>query len=596
MDIANGAPTDTDSTELRRELSARLAQQAAVAELGKVALRNPQAGDVLDRAVGMLCDVLEVELAKALRLPAPGEPLVLIAGRGWNPDVHIGETSVPCDLGSQAGYTLLCQEPVIVGDLGHETRFTGPQLLTSHGVVSGMSVVIPGREAPFGVLAVHTRSRREFTPHDADFLRSVANVIGASAQNQRAREQIEHHLQIERQRARYQEALAQCAHALLRSSGAGRIDEALEALLTATEANTVFLERNVSHDELGLCTSSVARAGVRTDEAASYWRLVPWDRLPASRMHLERGEPFFVRPAELDGTEGEFYAGDPHPMKAELDIPITVDGEWAGLIGFADRVTEREWTEGDISLLTTAAAMFGAFWEREAARDHLHHLVQSKDDFVATVSHELRTPLTSVLGFAEELSAGLGTFEEAEIGELVHTIAAESMELAHLVEDLLVAARVDVGRVRVDMRPVDVRREMDAIVSLLQADVDVESDDGAVAWGDALRIRQIIRNLVTNAKRYGGETVQARIVCHDGQVEVTLRDNGPCIDAASRERIFVPFQRSHDHPGLPGSIGLGLSVGKQLAVLMVGDLSYDCAGGWSVFTLTLQVPPPPNEG
>ena len=58
-------------------------------------------------------------------------------------------------------------------------------------------------------------------------------------------------------------------------------------------------------------------------------------------------------------------------------------------------------------------------------------------------------------------------------------------------------------------------------------------------------------------------------------VEVTVRDNGPGIPAASREKIFLPFQQAHDHPGLSGSIGLGLSVSKQLARLMGADLAYD---------------------
>jgi signal transduction histidine kinase len=592
---AVGAASDRDTAELQRELSARLAQQAAVAELGQFALRNPDSGELLDQALAVLCDVLDVELSKALHLVAPGEPLVLIAGRGWKDEVRIGETTVPSDYGSQAGYTLLQREPVIVEDLSTETRFSGPALLTSHWVVSGMSVVIPGPEAPYGVLAVHTRRRRAFGEHDADFLRSVANVIGAFVQSRQAREQIEHHLHTERRRARYQKALTQCAHALLRSSGSGRIEEALEALVTATEAKTVFLERNVHDEEFGFCTRSVARAGVRSDAAAAYWQLVPWDRLPSSRAHLERGEPFLIRPRELTGIERATYAGDPHPMKAELDLPIMVDGEWAGLIGFGDRVTEQEWTEEDISLLTTAAAMFGAFWEREAARDRLTHLVQSKDDFVAAVSHELRTPLTAVLGFAEELCSGFDTFDPTEIGELAQTIATESMELAHLVEDLLVAARVDMDRVRVDLGPVDVRREMESVRSLLGADVDIESaEDCILAWGDAFRVRQIIRNLLTNAKRYGGDTVQARIVARDGTVEVTVRDNGPGIPAASRERIFLPFQQAHGHPGRSGSIGLGLSVSKQLAQLMGADLAYAFTDGWSVFTLTLQAPPPPD--
>ena len=71
---------------------------------------------------------------------------------------------------SQAGYTLLSDQPVIVEDLRTEQRFSGPPLLHEHGVVSGMSVVIPTSEGPYGVLGAHTTQRRSFTKDEVNFL------------------------------------------------------------------------------------------------------------------------------------------------------------------------------------------------------------------------------------------------------------------------------------------------------------------------------------------------------------------------------------------------------------------------------------------
>ena len=91
---------------------------------------------------------------------------------------------------SQAGHTLLSGEPVIVEDLGTETRFSRPRLLHNHGVVSGMTVIIPGQDRPFGVLGAHTTTRRRFTQDDINFLQAVANVLAAAIKHHEAEETI----------------------------------------------------------------------------------------------------------------------------------------------------------------------------------------------------------------------------------------------------------------------------------------------------------------------------------------------------------------------------------------------------------------------
>jgi PAS domain S-box-containing protein len=83
---------------------------------------------------------------------------------------------------SQAGYTLRCKDPVVVEDLRTEARFRGPSLLTDHGVVSGVSVIVGDLESPYGVLGAHTTRRREFTQHDVHFLQGVAHLVAAAAQ------------------------------------------------------------------------------------------------------------------------------------------------------------------------------------------------------------------------------------------------------------------------------------------------------------------------------------------------------------------------------------------------------------------------------
>lgn len=177
-----------ERAEAEHALHARVRQQAAVAELGQHALAGADVHNLMDEAVALLCGTLGVDCSKVLELMPGGRELLLRSGVGWKPGC-VGTAKVGAGLESQAGYTLLLgsDEPLIVDDLRTETRFNGPQLLRDHGVISGMSVVIPGRGGPFGVLGVHCASPRSFTKEDANFLRAVANIIASAI----AREQIE---------------------------------------------------------------------------------------------------------------------------------------------------------------------------------------------------------------------------------------------------------------------------------------------------------------------------------------------------------------------------------------------------------------------
>jgi len=184
--------------------------------------------------------------------PTSDEPLVLVAGSGWDDHIQVGERTVPGDRNSNAGYPILSNEPVVAEDLDHEARFIAPPLLLDHGLVAGMSVEIKGRRKPYGVLSVFGRHRRPFSVDDGDFLRSVANIIASAVDHRQAVETIE-------QSARYEAALAECAQALLASAGEDRIQRALQALFVATEATYVFLERNVVDAELGFCSQFTVR-------------------------------------------------------------------------------------------------------------------------------------------------------------------------------------------------------------------------------------------------------------------------------------------------------------------------------------------------
>jgi two-component system sensor histidine kinase EvgS len=303
---------------------------------------------------------------------------------------------------------------------------------------------------------------------------------------------------------------------------------------------------------------------------------------------LGAGKPVVVDTNDLSDDEKRIYEGD--ECLTELNIPIFSSGRWVGSIGFAEYEMPRFWHQDEVAMLQTAAEMIGAFWERQASRHRLEELVRAKDEFVATVSHELRTPLTAVVGLSDELQHRRPDFNEKEVSEFVALIAEQSNEVAGIVEDLLTAARTSVGTLVVASEVVDVRREVDAVLAGLQSNnhgaVDVVGETAAV-WADSGRFRQIIRNLITNARRHGGAHLRIELAQRAGGSVVAVLDDGDGIPAALQEQVFQPYARAHEAGTQPASVGLGLSVARELARLMGGDVNHTREDGWTRFELLL---------
>ncbi len=228
--------------------------------------------------------------------------------------------------------------------------------------------------------------------------------------------------------------------------------------------------------------------------------------------------------------------------------------------------------------------------DRKRAEESLEELVRSKDEFVASVSHELRTPLTVVHGLASELRDLWSTFSAGEVDELLSMVVDQSGEVASLVEDLLVSARSDAGTLSVRPEPIVARDEVERVISTSGARLMARR-----AWegppvrvlADPTRFRQIIRNLLTNAQRYGGANVWIAELSSRERGIIQVIDDGDGLSPEHADRIFEPYASAHSGSGQPASVGLGLTVSRTLARLMGGDVTYRSEDGCSVFELAL---------
>jgi PAS domain S-box-containing protein len=189
----------TERKEAEQEIERRTHQQAAVAELGLSALADGDLDSLMDEVVACVARILGVEYAKIIELLPGGEDLLTRVGVGWE-DGIVGSETEGAGLGSQSGYTLRSERPVFSEDLRVEARFRPPPTILEHGVVGSITVVIHGRDEPFGVLGAYTGSRRSFSEDDANFMQAVANVLAMAIERQGAQERVEEGREAERSR------------------------------------------------------------------------------------------------------------------------------------------------------------------------------------------------------------------------------------------------------------------------------------------------------------------------------------------------------------------------------------------------------------
>jgi PAS domain S-box-containing protein len=229
--------------------------------------------------------------------------------------------------------------------------------------------------------------------------------------------------------------------------------------------------------------------------------------------------------------------------------------------------------------------------DQREAEQRLLDLLSSRDELIASVSHELRTPLTAVLGYASLLVEAPPGDQPDDYAAMLGEIVSQGSDLVAIIEDLLVFAQSDAQSLTVTPSSVDMRQQLGLVLGSLEGLGAVDhvaiSGPDVEALADPVRIRQVLRNLLSNAGRYGGDSVAVVLDSTGSQVRIVVSDNGGGVPPQDRERIFEPYQRSRPEDGLTAAIGVGLTVARRLSRLMGGDLTYSYRDGWSRFELLL---------
>ena len=228
-------------------------------------------------------------------------------------------------------------------------------------------------------------------------------------------------------------------------------------------------------------------------------------------------------------------------------------------------------------------AAVGATFNRAA--DRIEALVRSHQSLLANASHELRSPLAR-LKMAVTMFADADDTQRDNLRREIQTNVAE---LDALVEEVLLASRLDAAQT------LDADEDVDllALAAEEAARFGVEADgQGVVVRGNERLLRRALRNLLENARRYGGQGIEVSVLAApggtNGAVELRVCDHGPGVPAAYRERIFEPFFRLPGHAEREGGVGLGLSLVRQIAARHGGQVRCEPpVGGGSCFVLEL---------
>jgi signal transduction histidine kinase len=221
----------------------------------------------------------------------------------------------------------------------------------------------------------------------------------------------------------------------------------------------------------------------------------------------------------------------------------------------------------------------------------LGRLEANRSQMLGTVSHELRNNLTGAMGLTEIVSTD-PTLSRQEAVELVSLAHQQAVDASEIVEDLLVATRAERSALSVTTEAVDVNREVATTARRFSGDgvnLVVETcDELPAADADSLRVRQILRNLVSNAVRYGGSSIRLTTFIADDTICIVVADDGDGVPVEDEKTIFLPYRRS-SRPQHSASVGLGLWISRELAHAMGGTLDYRRIDAWTEFVLTLRI-------
>jgi signal transduction histidine kinase/HAMP domain-containing protein len=312
--------------------------------------------------------------------------------------------------------------------------------------------------------------------------------------------------------------------------------------------------------------------------------------------------------AVVDGEYGDIApATQRERIRTTIGVPLMREGTAIGSIT-AFRTEVKPFTDKQIALLQTFADQaviaienVRLFNEIQDKTRQLEAANRHKDEFLASMSHELRTPLNAVIGFSEVLLERMFGEINAKQEEYLDDILSSGRHLLSLINDILDLAKIEAGRMELDLEDFELAQAIDNAVVLVRERATrkgllLETALGprlGQVRGDQRKIKQVLLNLLSNAVKFtpeGGRVdVQAQRL--DGHVEISVTDTGIGIAADDQEAVFEEFRQvGTDYAKKHEGTGLGLTLSRKFVELHGGHIAVKSRlGEGATFTFTLPV-------
>ncbi len=268
-----------------------------------------------------------------------------------------------------------------------------------------------------------------------------------------------------------------------------------------------------------------------------------------------------------------------------------------------DEITQEAWVDGFIMDITDRVTLLD---ELKVAKEKAEHASAARAAFLANMSHEIRTPMNAIIGFSDLL---MQSQQSAANAKQIATINQSARSLLHLLNDILDSAKLEKGKLELEVRPFSLTDEIDTVISTLwlQAknknialNTEISSELHAAYIGAPERIRQVLMNLIGNAVKFtqqGHVLLTVETIPHG--VRFTISDTGIGMNEAQIQQIFEPFAQADASMSRRfGGTGLGTTISKQLIELMHGDIECQSElniGSTFVITIPLEPTEPPKE-